>query len=424
MPPRRQTRTGKETAHTAPTIATQRYNDQQAIRVSRVLNSTNPNSHHQPKQSRQVPLSPSSNMSGNAPRTQTMVVVTVWFACGHSQERTVPFDLDVSPAQFVMRTCHSAACQAIPMALHLRPRATLDDQSSGFITEMHSQLTLVGLNVEGALRTFSHVEPILPEDIAALGYGPDLVEALTRCGRLERTQAVERTQVAHLYLQHRIAKAMLEELRSVFILGGPHWLARQMSVSIATFNGAIQHRLIALQQAVFHLEITAYPAPGAPFHRHEGIQSHQPSWGKRQIATLRQSDEGNAILGKTLNIENILAAKACMRKSENELEMLFEAERASFFADYPGMAYLHAAGLIKPTDEMLQELSASDSDSDTAMSDASSFVEIGQDNGVQCPGPDIREIRPQNRVASRKMAQNKLTLAELKVRAPTTSRTV
>lgn len=179
-----------------------------------------------------------------------------------------------------------------------------------------------------------------------------------------------------------------------------------LSTDLGSMNKTVQRKLIALQQAVFRLTSNSYAAPGAKFHMCEGINSFQKNWGERELALLRQSDEGERILALPLSNENILAAKACMKTTETELETLFDAERASFFADYPGTEELHASGAMKSSREILREQREGGAD----MSYAMCFAQATLGDTIVCLGPDVRELRPVERVASGHMARNRLTI--------------
>lgn len=335
-----------------------------------------------------------------SPQLQQTMQITTYFACRHAEVTTAPFNEDICPTQIVAKACPNPTCQSTPLSTHLTPRCKTDKDIKDLLRKVDTDLTLAGMNAEAALRAFSMAEPMLPEDIAAAGCSPDIVEALMQTGHAQRYAA------SNAYLGHRRALATLEELKSCIRIGAPFWAADMLSTDLGSMNQTVQRKLIALQQAVFRLTSNSYPAPGAKFHMYEGVDSFQQDWGTRELALLRQSDEGTRILALPLSNENILAAKACMKATETELATLLDAERASFFADYPGTEALHASGAMKSAREMLAEQSGGGAD----MSYAMCFAQATLGDSVVCLGPDVRELRPVERVASGHMARNSLTV--------------
>jgi hypothetical protein len=310
-----------------------------------------------------------------------MVPITVTFACKHSEVTAVPYTAGTAPVTFMLNDCHCDApeCQ------------------KKFVNRLRNDLHLANLSGEAALRKFAMVEPMLKEEMESAGCSSDIVEALLNCG--------QRSAATATYLGHRVLLSSLAEYESAAVDQGR--INRAHALSLIFSHQEVQCKLIAIQSAVLRLSQKSYPAPALKFPMLEGIQSHEPNWGKQELSTLQRSDSGKAILALPLSNANILAAKSSILSAQNELAELAQlqaSERASFFNDYPGTEALHASGAMMSSQDMLTALSTPP----TSISDASSQMDV--DDDMQASGSsssaDIRSLRPQ-RVLSKGMAAHK-----------------
>jgi hypothetical protein len=321
-----------------------------------------------------------SNFAAGPQGPTMMVPVTVTFACKHSEVTAVPYTAGTSPVTFVLNDCHCGApeCQ------------------KRFVNKTRSELQLAGMNCESSLRRHAFVEPMLKEELESAGCDSDIVEALLNCN--------QRSTATATYLGHRVLLSSLAEYESAAIDQGR--INRSHALSLIFSHQEVQCKLIAIQSAVLRLSQKSYPAPALKFPMLEGIQSHEPNWGKQELSTLRSSDSGKAILALPLSNANILVAKSSIISVQNELAALTQlqaSERASFFNDYPGTEALHASGAMMSSQDMLSALSTPP----TSISDASSQMDV-DDAPVSdlSSSADIRSLRPQ-RVLSKGMAAHK-----------------
>lgn len=347
------------------------------------------------------PLSPGSL----TPQSGRSMLVTNHFACHHCSDSIVPLDEDVSTTRVLAEPCESAACQAIPQEYLWRTSAEMTAESRLMIRQMNEQLTLAGMDAESALRTMHQAEPMLPNELQEQGCSPSLVRALL-CSR-----PGIRSAAANTYLGHRRALALLEELKTCYRIGAPDWAARMLSLDLAAANEDIQQKLVTLQRAVFRLTENFYSAPAAPFHRDEGIRSFQKHWGKRELKLLRMSAQGNVVLLQPLTDRNILLAKMRISSTEQRLQLRRDLMCAKFFADNPDLDGLDTPGIRELYEEFLMDqFDDSDSYGESEFSDDLYSPVRSPLDYFKGIGRDIRELRPQHRVASKKMSSNKLTI--------------
>lgn len=305
-----------------------------------------------------------------------LVSVSVTFACRHSEISTVPCTAGTVPVGFMLNDghCSAPACQ------------------KRFINKMRSELQLAGMNCEASLRRFAMAEPMLKEEMLAAGCTLDIAEALLNCS--------QRTAAAATYLGHRTLLATLAEYEQ-----GPATNACAMHLIFS--HQSVQHKLMALQSAVSRLIQHSFPAPALKFSMGEGVCTFEPSWGKQELATLKSTDAGRAILALPLANENILAAKTSMLSTQNELAALAQlqdAERSSFFHDYPGTEKLYASGAMRSSQEMLDEMSSQGS---LTQELGEMVIDTQDDDGdAEFASADIRSLRG-DRVLSKKMAAHK-----------------
>lgn len=388
---------------------------------------------------------------------QSSMTVSILFSCGHTETKNEIFDLDRSPFEITIGPCSNAECRAAASNGDTGIKAVYGEREHKIMKDMKMQLQLAGMNADGALREFSMAEPMLPQDIEATGCSKDITEALLNSDSNSRHNA------AGLYLGHRGVLAMLNQLKDCPAMGATHWQAATLGNEATARNATIQRKLIALQQTTFKLTHNSYRAPGARFNMVEGIKSFEKGWGKEELAILRDSAKGREILEQPMTRANILAAKQLIRTTQQELEAFFARERAAFLADYPGAEALYASAESCSSEQRLAEASsmssaisgfgnitigykpeapASSSNSteetdneDEDEDDCEFILEVKSESPVTvsttgkefgtitigyknpetpASNPDIRALRPE-RVASRKMAKNTLTVSMEKV---------
>ncbi|GAB7328336.1 hypothetical protein MBLNU13_g00329t1 [Cladosporium sp. NU13] len=304
----------------------------------------------------------------------TMVVsVSVTFACKHSEICAVPYTAGTVPVGFMLNDghCSADACQ------------------KRFINKMRSEAQLAGMNCEASLRRFAMVEPMLKEEMLAAGCSTDIAKALLNCSH--------RSAAAATYLGHRSLLSSLAEYEQ----GIP---TNAHAMQLIFSHQEVQHKLTAIQSAVLRLIQDSYPAPALTFSRYEGVKSFEQGWGKQELAALKSTDHGRAILALPLANHNILAAKSSMLSAQNELAELTQlqnAERAAFFSDYPGTEALHASGAMMSSQEMLSQASAS-----TTTPQSSSQMDVDDAQDSTFSSADIRSLRPE-RVLSTSMAAHR-----------------
>lgn len=308
----------------------------------------------------------------NPPPTM-MVPVSVTFACKHSEICPVPHTAGTVPIGFMLNDGHCSApeCQR------------------RFINKMRSEAQLAGMNCEASLRRFAMVEPMLKEEMLAAGCSTDIAEALLNCSH--------RSDAAATYLGHGSLLSSLAKYEQ-----GPPTNAHAMCLIFS--HQEVQHKLMAIQSTVLRLFQNSYPPPGIKFPMIEGINSHEPSWGKQELSTLQSTDQGKAILALPLASENILAAKSNVLSAQNELAQLAQlqaSERSAFFHDYPGIEALIASGVMMSSQEMLSQASASAS----TTTPSSSQMDVDAQEFASSSA-DIRSLRPE-RVLSKSMAAHR-----------------
>jgi hypothetical protein len=232
------------------------------------------------------------------------------YACKHTEFDTVAYSPALASANFrsIDGPCSFEECQ------------------SKFASKVKSELQLAGMSCESALRRFGNVEPMLAEELTTAGCTPDVVKALLNCSH---RSAATTTYLCHYQALGLLAKfescankedADQEEVNS---------LATQLSVT----NRTIQDKTSVLKSAVCRLTKNGFPAPAQAFPMIQGIQTHKVSWGKAELAALKSTDEGQAILPLTLNSENILAAKSCILRVNAQLATYQASETTSSHAN-------------------------------------------------------------------------------------------
>jgi hypothetical protein len=301
------------------------------------------------------------------------------YACTHTEFDTVAFSPGLASVNFmsVDGPCLREACQR------------------KFASKVKTDLQLAGMNCESALRKFGNVEPMLGEELTMAGCTPDVVKALLNCAH--------RSAATTAYLGHYLALGLLAKFESCANQQGTDQEeVNSLATQLFTANRTVQHKLVALQSAVCRLTVNGYPAPGHAFPMIQGINTHEVSWGKAELAALKSTDEGQAILALTLNSENILAAKSAVLRAN--------AERTAFYADYPGTRHLVASGEMQSSQAMLAAW-----ENQGAMAQSFSSMTIDSENfetvaiDAEIYSADIRHLRPE-RVMSRKVASNSLTV--------------
>jgi hypothetical protein len=323
-----------------------------------------------------------SNFAAGPQGPAMMVPVTVTFACKHSEVTSVPYTAGTAPVTFVLNDCHCDApeCQ------------------KRFVNKLRSELQLAGVNCEFSLRKFQMVEPMLKQELESAGCDSDIVDALLNCS--------QRSAATAKYLGHRVLLSTLAEYETAAVDQGQ--INRAHALHLIFSHQAVQEKLIVLQSTVLRLSQKSYPAPALKFPMLEGIQSHEPNWGKQELSTLQSTDSGKAILALPLSNANILVAKSSILSAQNELAELASlqaSERASFFSDYPGTEQLHASGAMMSSQDMLSALSTPP----TSISDDSSQMDVDAGNSQRScssSSADIRSLRPE-RVLSKGMAAHK-----------------
>ena len=304
-----------------------------------------------------------------------MVPVSVTFACKHSEICPVPYTAGTVSVGFMLNDghCSAPACQ------------------KRFINKLRSEAQLAGMNCEASLRRFAMVEPMLKEEMLAAGCSTDIAEALLNCS--------QRTAAAATYLDHRSLLSSIAEYEQ----GIP---TNAHAMKLIFLHQDVQHKLMAMQSAVCRLIQGSYPAPALKFPMIEGINTHEPSWGKQELATLQSTNQGRAILALPLASENILAAKSNVLSAQNELAELAQLqanERSAFFSDYPGTEQLHASGAMMSSQEMLSHASTPASTTTPPQSSPQTDVNA---HVFAFSSADIRSLRPE-RVLSKSMAAHK-----------------
>jgi hypothetical protein len=317
-----------------------------------------------------------TNFNASAFPGPTMTVsVPVMFACQHTELCTLSCPSDSAFSGFMNDgPCGADACQ------------------KRFVNKMRSELQLAGMNCEAALRKFAQCEPMLKQELAYAGCPCDMIEALLNCS--------QRSAATSTYLGHRAALSFLAE----YEISTDKQRAGALVMQLILTNRSVQHKLLAIQSTVLRLSQNSYPAPGLKFPMIEGINSHDPSWGKQQLATLQSTNAGRVILALPLTNDNILAAKTSMLVSQNELAELAQlhaSERAAFFHDYPGTEKLHATGAMRSSQEMIDDMPSQGSSS--TVEQESPEMQIDSPATTEFSSADIRSLRPETRVASKKM---------------------
>lgn len=293
-----------------------------------------------------------SNFSATATQGPTMMVsVPVVFACKHSELITIPYTCDSAIVSFMLNDgyCSAPECQ------------------KKFVNTLRSELQLAGMNCESSLRRFGMVEPMLKEELSASGCPADMVEALLNCS--------QRSAATSAYLGHR---SLLSSLAEYEASANDGHASASHAMQLVLANKSVQHKLVSLQSTVVRLSANSYPAPALKFPMLEGINTHDPSWGKQQLATLNSTTEGRAILALPLANANILAAKSNVLAEQAQLSERSSSTTSSSQASLTG--------------ESASQHGESPSSSSSSSSSSASA--------------DIRSLRPE-RVFSKNMAAHK-----------------
>ena len=301
-----------------------------------------------------------SNFSASVQGPTMMVSIPVVFTCKHCELTTVLYTCDNAIASFMLNDgyCSAPDCQ------------------KRFVNKMGSELQLAGMNCESSLRRFGMVEPMLAEELSATGCPPDMIEALLNCS--------QRSAATSAYLGHRSLLSSLAEYEASANAGQAS-AAHAMQLVLA--NRIVQHKLLTMQSAVLRLSANSYPAPALKFPMLEGINSHDPSWGKQQLTTLKSTTEGRAILALPLANANILAAKSNVLAEQAQLD-----EMSSSSSSLQGSS---TEEFVEMYIDMQDGESSSSASSACSASSSSSWSSA-----------DIRSLRPE-RVLSKKMAAHK-----------------
>lgn len=323
-------------------------------------------------------MASSSNFAAGPQGPTMMVPVTVTFACTHSEPALVPYTAGTAPVTFMMNDgyCSALECQ------------------KKLCNRLRNQLQLARMNCESSLRRHSMVEPMLQEELESAGCDTDIVEALLNCN--------QRSAATATYLGHRVLLSSLADFERAVDQGQ---INRAHALHLIFSHQAVQKKLVALQSAVSRTSQKSYPAPALKFPMDEGIKSHEPNWGKQELATLQCSNEGRAILALPLANANILAAKSSILSARNEMAALTQlqsAERTAFFHDYPGTEQLHASGAMMSSQDMLDAMSTPPS---SVSDEHPSQMDVDAQDSV-FSSADIRSLRPV-RVFSKSMAAHK-----------------
>lgn len=251
------------------------------------------------------------------------------FSCGHSEASQVPY----TPATASGR---SMRCDG--------PCSRLGCQKK-FANQMMSDLQISGMRCEHVLREFGKVEPMLPEELAAGGCSDDVIVVLLDCRRI--------TPATSAYLGHREVLSTTLPRYEACIANGSQQEANALAMQLLMASKDVLRKLIALQSAVMPWSNKSFPAPAMPFSMKEGVDTFEQTWGVKELAALKSSPEGRAILDRPCSNPNILSAKSTIMRSQSELAHVQSTERAAFFADYPGTEALCASGAMKSSEEMI-----------------------------------------------------------------------
>lgn len=268
---------------------------------------------------------------GSIPFGMTTTGCTV-FSCGHSEASTVPY----TPAT---ASGHGMRCDG--------PCSRLGCQKK-FANQMMSDLQVSGMRCEHVLRDFSKLEPMLPEELAAAGCSNDVIVVLLDCRRI--------TPATSAYLGHREVLSNTLPRYEACIANGSQQEARTLAMQLLMASKQVGRKLIALQAAVMPWSNKGFPAPAMPFSMKEGVDTFEQTWGVKELAALKSSPEGRAILDRPCSNPNILSAKSTIMRSQSELAFLQATERAAFFSDYPGTEALRASGAMKSSQEMIDAM--------------------------------------------------------------------
>jgi hypothetical protein len=232
------------------------------------------------------------------------------YACKHTEIDSVAFSPALASTNFrsIDGPCSFEECQ------------------SKFASKVKSELQLAGMSCESALRRFGNVEPMLAEELITAGCTPEVVKALLNCSH--------RSAATTTYLCHYQALGLLAKFESCANKeDADQEEVNSLAVQLSTANILGQNKLATLQSAVGRLTKNGFPAPAQAFPMILGIQTHEVSWGKAELAALKSTDEGQAILPLTLNSENILAAKSCIFRVNAQLANFHAPEPAAFHSE-------------------------------------------------------------------------------------------
>lgn len=262
-----------------------------------------------------------------------MTTGSTTFSCGHSETSTVPYT-PATASGYAMR------CDGPCSRLGCRKK---------FANRMMSELQLSGMHCEHSLRQFNMVEPMLPEELTAAGCSGDLLTALLNCHR--------HTPATSAYLGHRKVLSNVLPKYEASLANGSQQETAVLGMELLCAVNSIQRKLTALQAVVARFRHQkSFPAPAMPFSMKEGVDTFEQTWGVKELAALKSSPEGRAILDRPCSDPNILSAKSTIMRSQSELAHLQATERAAFFADYPGTEALRASGAMKSSQEMIDAM--------------------------------------------------------------------
>jgi len=295
--------------------------------------------------------------------------VTTYFSCQHSVTTSVTYTTTTAPVQMANGPCNSPVCQAAPPNAFAFPTIASYSVTDGkFVNKMKPELELAGMSTERCLQKFNLAEPQTQADLAEAGCSPQVIQVLSQCG-----SSSDRASGAANFLGHRNALAVLKQFETCVQNNGLHWQADILATQTYQLNLAVQQRLAEITSAVKRLTINAYPAPGANFPMEQGIQSYEKGLGKSELAALRSTPEGLAVLSQPLTNANILVAKTSIRHAKSSPQANAGTEQFTTAGN-------------------------SDSSSGTTISLHSAM------NG------NISALRPTHRVLSAKMAKNSLSV--------------
>jgi hypothetical protein len=315
-------------------------------------------------------MSFSAGSASTVQQVPSTMQVTTFFSCTHSVTSSVAYTTTTAPVQVDDGPCNNPACQAAP-STNLPTITSYNEQESRFVSKLKAELDLAGMSGERCLRLYAAIEPQTQADLAEAGCSSEVITALLQC------DAPTHTSATASFLGHRNVLAVLRQFETCVQNNGKAWEAEVLSSQINNFNVGVQSRLAELNSAVKSLTINAYPAPGANFKMIDGINSYEKSYGKSELAALRSTPQGQAVLASSLSKSNILAAKNSIRYA------------------------------TETSPQATAGASQSDTNSFATESNSSSGATIDLHSAVN---GNISSLRPECRVLSKKMAKNSLSV--------------